>query len=239
MRKLFLLLMLVPFYGNSQEKNVINATRVFPKPDKVAEFEKAIAAHAQKFHTGDYKWRVAEIMSGPDAGGYTLVEGPHTWDQVDKRGDLGAAHQADWNKNIAIHLSQKTSSLYAVYLPDLSTVKPDDYSEKYAINHVFFKPGMYGEIIENYKGLKKMWEADKMNIAVYESSSSGAPQLIVVTRYKDGLKERQTGFRKPFPERYVAANGAGSFEKWLEVTQKTVDHQWGEMLFTRADLGSK
>lgn len=31
------------------------------------EFEKAIAAHAQKFHTGDRKWRVIEIQSAPEA----------------------------------------------------------------------------------------------------------------------------------------------------------------------------
>ncbi len=39
---------------------------MFPKADKVLDFEKALAAHAQKYHTGDWKWRVYEIQSGPD-----------------------------------------------------------------------------------------------------------------------------------------------------------------------------
>ena len=68
MRKIFLLCMLVPLLGISQNKTVISTFRVTPKPDKVVEFEKALAAHAQKYHTGDLKWRVFEIQSGPEAG---------------------------------------------------------------------------------------------------------------------------------------------------------------------------
>ncbi len=48
----------------------VNTNRVFAKVDKVLEFEKALATHSQKYHTGDWKWRVFEISSGPDAGGY-------------------------------------------------------------------------------------------------------------------------------------------------------------------------
>lgn len=40
-----------------QNKNDINLTSAFPKADKMLEFEIALAAHAQKYHTGDWKWR--------------------------------------------------------------------------------------------------------------------------------------------------------------------------------------
>ena len=115
MRKLVALWLLVPFMGAGQVKNVINADRYFPKIDKTAEFEKALASHAQKYHTGDWKWRVFEIQSGPDAGGYQVNEGPNTWDQFDKRGDLGAEHMNDWNKNVAPLLTDRYSSVYATY----------------------------------------------------------------------------------------------------------------------------
>ncbi len=111
-----------------------------------------------------------------------------------------------------------------MYNQELSNAELTDYSDKYAVNHLYTKPGMLGEAIENYKNLKKMWVTDKQAIVVYVASSSGPTQLIIVTRYKDGLKERQTGFRKPFQERYTAANGEGSFQKWVEASQKTVDH---------------
>ena len=70
MKKIFFLVMLVPLFGLSQ-KNVMSSFRAFPKVDKVLEFEKAVAAHAQKYHTGDWKWRVWVIQSGPDANGYS------------------------------------------------------------------------------------------------------------------------------------------------------------------------
>ena len=75
MKMYFFLFMLIPFIGISQIKNVVSTHRVFPKIDKVLEFEKALAAHAQKYHTGDAKWRVFAIQSGPDMGGFHITEG--------------------------------------------------------------------------------------------------------------------------------------------------------------------
>jgi hypothetical protein len=240
MRKVFLLLLFIPAFGMSQDdKNIINATRVFPKIDKVGEFEKALTAHAAKYHTGDWKWRVAEIMTGPDAGGFSIVEGPQNWDKFDKRGDLGAEHQNHWNKTIAIYLTDRYSSSFVEFKPEYSTVTLTDYSEKYVINHVFIKPGKYGVALETLVDLKKMWEASKQNIAVYESSASGAPQFVILTRYKDGLKERQTGFLPPVKDRYESANGQGSFQKYIERTENCVDNSWQELLITRPDLSSK
>src|SRR5882757_193889 len=101
MRKMLVVWLLIPLIGISQAKNVITSTRVFPKSEKIAEFEKALAAHAQKFHTGDWKWRVWSIESGPDAGGYMMTEGPNSWEQLDGRGDLSSEHMDDWNRNIS------------------------------------------------------------------------------------------------------------------------------------------
>src|SRR5436190_15852676 len=100
MKKIFGLFLLIPLFGISQTKNVISVTRVFPKADKIGQFEKALAAHAQKYHSGDWNWRVYEIQSGPDAGGYHIVEGPTTWDALDGRGDLSAEHTNDWNEKV-------------------------------------------------------------------------------------------------------------------------------------------
>ena len=126
----FLFVMLAPFCSIGQTKNVISTHRVFPKMDKVAEFEKALAAHAQKYHTGDAHWRVFAIQSGPDFGGYHITEGPTSWAGEDARGDLGADHMLDWNKNIAVHLTMKLqldlstqyrSTWYRYGYPDLQS----------------------------------------------------------------------------------------------------------------------
>jgi hypothetical protein len=239
MRKLILVLIALPFFSFAQEKNVVSVERVFPKGDKVTAFEKALAAHSQKYHTGTWKWRVYTIESGPDAGGYHITEGPMSWDDLDTRGDLGKAHQADYNMNIAPLLTDRGSSSYSVYRADLSTIALTDYSNKIAILHIFPKPGYGSDLEDAIKNLKKMWDASGQTIVVYESSSSGPQQYTIVTRYKQGLKERNTGFRKPMKERYIQANGANSWDDFIKGQKNAVDHSWSELLFYHAELSSK
>jgi hypothetical protein len=239
MKKIFLFWMLVPLFGISQNKNIVNANRLFPKVDKVLEFEKALATHAQKYHTGDWKWRVFEIQSGPDAGGYHITEGPASWEAIDGRGDLGAEHNNDWNKSIAIYLTDKGSSMYSAYQDTLSTVALTDWADKINITHIFPKIGWGNKVREIIANSKPAWKAGGESIAVYQSSSSGPAQYTIVTRYKQGLKERAMDFRKPFKERYEAVHGADSFDDYLEVYRTYVSDVWSELLFYRADLSSK
>ena len=239
MRKLFLVLIALPFFSFAQDKNVIHVERVFAKGDKVQAFEKALAAHAQKYHTGNWKWRVYTVESGPDAGAYHIIEGPNTWDEVDTRGDLSKAHSEDYATNIAPLLTDKGSTMYSVYRPDLSTVQLTDYSDKIAITHVFPKPGYGPEVEEAIKKLKKAWDVGGQTVAVYEASSSGPAQYSYVTRYKQGLKERNANFRKPMKERYNQANGEGQYDEFLKLQKNAIDHAWSELLFYHADLSSK
>jgi hypothetical protein len=239
MRKIFLLCLLVPLFGISQTKNVVNAFRIFSKPEKNAEFEKALVAHAQKYHNGDWKWRVFEIQTGPDAGGFQVIEGPLSWEQFDGRGNLGAEHQADWNKTVAPLSTGQGTQFYSTYNEELSTVKLTDFADKIIINHAYPKPGMINKAMDLVKKLKKVWEASNESVAVYSSMQSGEPQIAAVTRLKNGLKELDPAFRKPLPERYEAAYGEGSWNHYLEDYAEAIERRWTEMLFYRADLSSK
>jgi hypothetical protein len=239
MRKLLALWLFIPFVGVGQVKNVVKSERVFPKMDKIGEFEKAIAAHVQKFHTGDWKWRVWQIESGPDAGGYMLTEGPNSWEQIDKRGDLGAGHMEDWYKSVSVYLTDRFSAQYGVFDDELSTVQLTDYADKIAISHVFPKPGMGDQLENQLKMAKKAWTAGNQTVAVYSASSSGPAQYLLVYRYKQGLKEREKGFREPFKDRYETANGKGSYGEFMESVSKYADQGWSEILFFRPDLSSK
>jgi hypothetical protein len=238
-KNFFLLLMLVPFIGYSQTNNVISTHRVFPKIDKVLEFEKALTAHAQKYHSGNTHWRVFAIQSGPDIGGFHITEGPTSWEAEDTRGDLGPEHKLDWNKNIAIHLTDRQSGGYSVYQDSLSTVALGDFSDKINIAHVYPKIGQGDNVVNMIKKLKKTWEASGVTVAVYSANSSGPAQYTLVTRYKQGLKEKAVGFRKPFKETYEAVNGAGSYAQYLKDAAEFVSENWSELLFMRKDLSSK
>lgn len=239
MKKILFLLMLIPILGIGQTKTVLTSDRYFPKADKVLEFEKALAAHAQKYHKGDWKWRVFEIQTGPDAGGYMVSEGPTDWATLDSRGNLGTEHNNDWNRSVAIYTTERGSTTYASFVDSLSTVQLTDYADKIIITHVNPKPGMIGVVIDLEKRLKKVWQAGNESVAVYSSINSGVPEFVNVTRLKNGLKELADGYRKSMPERYNAIYGAGGWEKYLADYALAVEKRWSEMLNFRADLSSK
>ncbi len=231
--------LLIPFIGFSQAKNVINSTRIFPKQEKIAEFEKAIAAHAQKYHTGDWKWRVWYIESGPDAGGYMVTEGPNSWELLDGRKDLSAEHTADWDKNVAPLTQDRGDATYVEFQADLSTVQLTDYAEKIIINHMIAKPGKINSIPELLKKMKNAWQSGGESVAVYQSIASGDPGYITVTRLKAGLKELALGYRKPLKDLYNTANGEGSFDAFLKDYSDAVEKRWSELLVFRPELSSK
>jgi len=239
MKRIFLLCMLVPLLGISQTKNVLTSSRHFCNPDKVQEFEKALASHAQKYHTGDWHWRVWSIQSGPDAGGYMVTEGPSDWATIDGRGDLNAEHMTDWNKNVAPLTTSRYSSEYYTFNADLGTVEMTDYADKIIINHMIAKPGKVGAVNELITKLKKVWQAGKESVAVYSVTASGDPGFITVTRLKAGLKELADGYRKPIPERFNEANGAGSWDAYLKDYADAVERRWSELLIYKPNLSSK
>jgi hypothetical protein len=232
-------LLLIPCIGMSQAKNVVSTFRAFPKPEKVTEFEKALTNHAQKFHTGNWKWRVYEVISGPDAGAYHVVEGPNSWTDLDARKDISKEHTADWNMNISPLTTGQGTQGYAVYKPEMSSVPLTDFTEKMAITHVFPKMGWGDTIAALIKKIKPVWDKTGETVAVYQASASGPMQYTLVFRYKTGWKEREDGFRKPFPERYNAEYGPQGFESYLSVIQQYVDKAWSELLVFRPDLSSK
>lgn len=240
MKKLFIFFMLIPFLGFTQTKNVVTADRVFPKPDKAAEFEKAIASHALKFHTGNWKWRVYQIMSGPDYGGFHIVEGPNSWATLDTRGNISKEHTDDWNKMVAPYITDRGNTSVSTFNEELSMVKVTDYADNIIITHIYLKPGLIDKFKEELKKSKAAWTAGNESVAVYEVVASGAPQIVIVTRLKNGLKELEKDYRKPFKDRFNEANGANSYDDdYLKVFSECVESRWSEMLRYRAELSSK
>lgn len=239
MRKYLFLLLLIPAIGIGQTKTILTSNRLFAKNDKASEFEKALANHSQKYHTGDVKWRVWSIQSGPDAGGYMITEGPSNWSTLDSRGDISAEHTTDWEKNILPLTVGQGQSAYYDFRADLSTVQLTDYADKIIITHVTAKPGKIVNVENLFKKQKKVWETGKESVAIYSASFSGDPGFIQVTRLKNGLKELESDYRKPFAERYNDAYGAGAFDGWLNDYADAVQNRWSELLMYKPNLSSK
>lgn len=233
------MLLLMPAMAIGQTKTIITSNRVFAKNDKVSAFEKALASHAQKYHTADVKWRVWSIESGPDAGGYMITEGPSSWEALNGRGDISAEHTSDWENNVMPLTAGRGQIGYYSFQAELSTVQLTDYADKIVISHMTAKPGKIANVQDLIKRQKKVWEEGKESVAVYSVANSGEPGFITVTRLKDGLKELATGYRKPFPERVDALFGAGAFDTWLKDYADAVQSRWSELLIYKPKLSSK
>jgi len=238
MKNFIFLLILVPVFGIGQ-KNVMYTQRLFPKVDKVLEFEKAISAHAQKYHTDEWSWRISEIASGPDAGGYQISEGPSSWEAIDSRGNLGAEHNNDYHKNIAIYLTERGGSSYSTYQDLISTVALNEWSDKIMITHYIQKTGYGTKMWSLLANLSPVWKALGQSVAVFSSSNSGPVQYAVVKRYPDGLKQLAKNSNDAFKNQYEQIHGNFSYEGYTELMQNYVAEHWSELLFYRKDLSSK
>ena len=239
MRKLFFLLLALPFANIAESQNLINTSRYFPKSGMWQKFEAAVGAHAKKYHKNDFRWKVFSIETGPDAGGYMVVEGPNNWAKVDERGDLGAEHTADWEKTVQIYLQDRTSTMYFEYHPEWSTMEQAHSAENVSLQHLYLNPGYRGDFIEHLlMPMKKLWEADGVKVAVYDAVLSGQPQIVVATRYINGLKDRDIVNPSNFQERFKKANNDAVWNKWLEIYKVAVSSQFYELITWKPKMGS-
>lgn len=217
----------------------LNAYRIYAKDGKDAALRAGIAAHVAKFHNPNWKWRVSEVLTGPDSGSYMITEGPYSWTALDDRGDLGPEHQKDYDTNITPYVEKTTPTAYETYEDELSTVAPGAFAPtKTLISHVFAKPGRGPSEYALLKQWKKVWEKRGINVGVWTSFFSGEAQFTVVYRLKNGWKDLDSdtmGTRAAADAVY----GPGGYERLMEETTRNVDHSYGEMIEFKAELSSK
>jgi hypothetical protein len=240
------LMLLLPLIGFAQEakkegpkKETISSYRVLAKDGHDAALKAALAAHAQKFHTGNWKWRVSEVLSGPDMGAYMIVEGPNSWTDLEGRGDLGPDHQKDYDTNILPHVDRSTPEIYGVYQADLSTVTAGAFSPtKTLISRVFIKPGRNSHYANALKTWKKVWEKRDTNVGVWVTFFSGEPSYLLVYRLKNGWKDLDEdiiSMRKAADE----IGGAGTYDRLMEENAADIERSVGEMISFKPELSSK
>lgn len=236
MKKLITALLLFPLLGFGQD--VISIDRFVPKADKVMDFEKALTAHIQKYHTGQYKALIYFTETGPNAGSYSMVMGPKTWGEWDSL-DMGKDHLPDFVQTVLPLVDNYMGSYYMVVQPDLSSAKAGEFAEKVSITHVYFKPGWDEAYADLLKKAKAVWEKDGETVSVSRSHFSGQPQFQIAYRHKQGLKEKAPDFRPPFKQRFIAMYSEGEYNEGIKVIRDAVDRTYGEILSMRKDLSSQ
>jgi len=242
-----LLLLIVPAFLFAQEakqapelkKNTLSAYRVWAKDGHNDALKAAIAAHGKKYHTGNWKWRVYEVLTGPDGGAFMISEGPNTWTEVESRADLGAEHMKDYDTNVAPHVEKSTSDMYATYQPDASTVEGAAFSTtKVLIRQAYLKPGRRFYALATLRDWKQVWEKCGVNIVTWGSFYSGEPRFIIAGRLEQGfadLDDSSVSFRKAADEIF----GPGAYERLVADDAANYSRFVDEIIEYKAELSSK
>lgn len=218
-------------------QGTITTFRVMPKFGHEEQLKAALTAHAKKWHSGKWAWRVYEVLSGPDGGAYHVVEGPNSWTDLEDRGDLGAEHMKDFPTNILPHAETISPESYMTYNEGASTSPAGNFSKKAAITVYQVKPGRLGQLLAQLRQQKAAAEKDGVAVAVWVSYASGPLRVAVVRRFKNGLKDLdgQASLRTTMEGLY----GVGAYDRWLEELERNVASSHGEMIEHQPDMSTK
>jgi hypothetical protein len=234
-----LLLTVASVLATAQDKATISSLRIKAKPGKEAELKKAITDHATKYHTGNWKWRVFEVLSGPDQGSYMINEGPNSWTTLEGRGEISDEHQRDFRTNVVPLLLNDGTELYLTYQRELSSDSAVGQLKKGLLRHLYLKPGKGPRMVENLKTWKKVWEKLGLRIVVWASFYSGQPQLVIASRLTNGWTDLERPIGKELRDAFDEIKGPGAYARYLEDLDSIVDHISEEMIEYLPDASSK
>ena len=233
-----LLLVLLPSLADEPKSSVINTYRVWVKPGHTEAFNKALAAHAKQFHSGEWKWRVYDVLTGPDGGSLQINEGPHSWTEFEGRGDLGEKHMRDYEHNLLPHIEKESPESYVVYRPDFSTTAVANFSNKALVVHVHPKAGQFPAYLASLKEFKPVWEKLGLNMVVYTSLHNGDRSVILVQRLKNGLADFEPDGAN-VRQVYDSINGAGAYDKRNDDQAHMLDSMVTQLISYRPEFSAK
>ena len=184
----------------SQKTDLVTVNTVKPKKGQKMAFEAAYKLHITKFHKADNRTYVYEIMSGPNAGSYHLVNPSRSFADFDKERPDAAAHSLDLDKNFFPMLEETMNGTYR-FMDSLS-YRPDTTGEKFVVNVSHLKEGL---AIADYR--KELARGVKINmmstapfmkslsLSYYEQLWDGSDQVTVSIRnLKDGFKSLEPNY---------------------------------------------
>jgi hypothetical protein len=202
----------------------VEVTHLYPKPDKLDLFKKALAAHNRKYHATDpYKVSVSYSFTGFNAGSYTWIMGPTSFTQLDGRPAKGE-HDIDWEKNVVPLCQSITPASYwrlnqeLTYRPEGVTSMP---KSRLRFNVVY--PGKIDRYVEQMKKIVAVYKKKQYKIAFEVWMHYGLTDsynVVSINSYANwaGL-DMPIEFAKDFDE----VNGTGSYVRFIEDFDACID----------------
>jgi hypothetical protein len=223
----------------AQDKNILSTYNIFPKPGKDEAVKKAIAAHAAKYHSGSWKWRVFSVLSGSNEGSYLIVEGPNSWTELEGRKDISAEHTKDYETNVLPLLEKSTPGVYVTYHGEFSSGAVVTPFKKALLRHIYPKPGKGARVLGLLPAWKKVWEKLGLNTAIFTTFFSGEPQLILSARLPNGFIDLEHPMGKKMRETYDEIEGPGAYDRFLEDLDQSVSKVDEEIIEYMPDMSAK
>lgn len=245
MRKiLVLLLTAATCTAFSQGKTIYSVSWKKPKIGMNTAFENAWKTHISKFHNGDDKRLVFEIISGDKAGYYQFVKGPMSFADMDAGKSNQSAHDMDYEKNVASKLSEESGTYYYQYLDSL-TLNPGVLADKSVVTITSIKNGKMGDYRDEVK--KGVMVSKSLNAPFnnnrYQLIGAGSdPVMVSVYNLKDGFKQLEQNYFKNVPnfrDNYITTYGFSSWEKRTDLLDDIIVKTETFFRKRRADLSSK
>ena len=215
---LFLLFIAIALTADSQNKDLVTVNSVKPKKGQKMAFEAAYKQHVAKFHKADEKINVYEVMSGPNAGVYHLVNSGRSYADFDKERADAAAHNLDLDKTFFPLLDETNNGTYR-FIDSLS-LRPEVTADAFVVTVRHLKDGLnvadYRTELARGIRLNKTAKGafiENLSVSYYEQLWDGSDQVTVSIRnLKDGFKSLEQGF---YP---ANSPGSPSFRQEYEKT---------------------
>ena len=221
MKKLLFLIMIMPIAGVfSQTKNMYSVGLMQPKIGQTQAFEAAWKAHLIKYHNGESKRQVFEIVSGDNAGYYQLVDGPIGFADMDKETPDSKTHDLDIYSTISPKIAvEKMGNTYR-WVDTLSHNYSEVTASKYMQTNYYVKPGMMPDFMKEMRRSVLINEEIKnpSSYRAYVLTYAGSkPVLVIRTALKDGFKQLEPGYlpstTAAFKTAYIKKYGQPEWDK--------------------------
>jgi hypothetical protein len=166
------------------------------KMGQASGFERAWKTHVTKFHNGDDKRTITEILTGPNAGNLLLISGPSSMADMDVERSTQKTHDADYDNTIVPSVSTYTH--WGTYRwVDTLSYNGDVKADKASTTIYRLKPGKLADFTAEIKRAlsinKKINSPASYNTYIKQWAGS-AGEVVIVTNLKDGFKQLDNTF---------------------------------------------
>ncbi len=225
----------------SQDKTLVQSIMLKPKADQIAQFENTMKVHNQKFHGGTDKVFVFQIITGERMGYYQVAWPPTSWAEVDNR-KPNPAHDQDVQANIASKLAENDGMIFSRRIDSVSHGDNDWTIAKTQVTIWHLKRGKTAEWLGWVKKFKMAFDNanDTRNYTIYVKPMAGTdPQVILISRFKNGWKEMEQGHYTPIKDVYTKAYSAAEWDEYMKAYDELVESTETYLRVFRPDLSSK